>query len=75
MLNKKLIKLIERRTGTSLEQMRDEPINDYKARIEKRHNKPMKVSNWDGLVGRGSVMADQIRSHQVIEDWLSKAIR
>ncbi len=65
---------VERAVGLPISQVRCEPIDDQRRRIEAARQKPLSFRVRFPIVGRGNVMRDRTRSHAEVESTLDRIL-
>lgn len=74
-MSAELLRLIERKTGKSIDQLQSETLGEQRCRVEASHGKPMRLLQLFPFVGRGSVMGDYLLSHREVDKQFDHAIR
>ena len=74
-MNAELVRLIERKTGKTIDQLQTETISERRGEIEAAQGKPMRLLRLFPFIGRGSVMGDFILSHREVDKQLDRALR
>lgn len=74
-MSAELLRLIERKTGMSVDKLRSGTISERRLAVEMKFHKPMRLSRLFPFVGRGSVMGEFILSHSEVNKQLDHALR
>lgn len=74
-LNTELLRLIERKTGKSIDLLQSEPLSERRREVEAKHGKPIRLLRLFPFIGRGSVMGEFLLSHKDVNKQLDRAIR
>lgn len=74
-MNDELLRLIERKTGKSIDQLQSETLSEQRVEIESQQGRPMQLLRHFPFIGRGSVMGDFILTHFEVNRQLDRAIR
>lgn len=74
-MNTELLRLIERKTGKTIDQLQSETLSERRKYVESTHGGPMKLIRLFPFVGRGSVMGDYLLSHKEVDRQLEHATR
>lgn len=69
-----LIARIEKRSGQSISEMRQEPLDEKRVRFEKKSGKEIRFTRNFPLLGRGNVMGDRTLSGKQVNDLLDQAL-
>lgn len=74
-MNAELLRLIERKTGKSIDQLQSETISERREEVEAKAGTPLRLLRHFPFIGRGSVMGDFILSHNEVDRQLNRALR
>jgi len=74
-MSTELLRLIERKTGKSVDKLQSETISERRLDVETKFHKPMRLFRLFPFIGRGSVMGEFLLSHSEVNRQLDRAIR
>jgi len=74
-MSAELLRLIERKTGKTIERLRSETLCERRRQVEAEHGSPMQLLRLFPFIGRGSVMGEHLLSRAEVERQLDRAIR
>jgi hypothetical protein len=74
-INPLLIAAIERSTGETAKTLRDEPIEDLRAKREAKAGAPLRFISMFPFIGRGNVLRDKVLSRAEVDRQLLEALR
>lgn len=74
MTNSAFEKAVERAAGTSIDVLRDTPIDEFRRTVERRCGKPTHFFTEFPWIGRGNVLRDRCTSHEEAEAAYESAI-
>ena len=75
MTSREFEEAIEQGTGMSIEYIRNTPLDEIRASIERRLNKPLPIVSMFPWIGRGNVLRDRMISRKELDDSLDDALR
>ena len=70
-----LVQAIERATGFTAEQLRREPLDEARTRIEKQRAHRMHFISHFPFIGRGSILHGQLVDHDHVEQAVTEALQ
>ena len=74
MATKSFEQAVEIATGVPVEVLRDTPVDERRATIERALGRPLRFPSRFPLIGRGSVLRDHTISHDEVEKQFMGAI-
>ena len=74
-MSAELVRLIERKTGMSVDKLQSGTISERRSDVEAKFHKPMRLFRLFPFIGRGSVMGEFILSHSEVNKQLDRALR
>lgn len=70
-----LEKIVERDTGERAEDLRAQPLDEFRVKIERAHKRVLHFVSKFPFLGRGNVMRDKIVDHATVDRMLDAAVR
>lgn len=70
-----LEKVVERDTGEKADDLRSQPLDEFRIKMERAHNRVMHFVSKFPFIGRGNIMREKIVDHATVNRMLDAAIR
>ncbi|MBC9867606.1 MAG: hypothetical protein F7O42_06935 [Opitutae bacterium] len=70
-----ITKHIEKKTGQTISEIRKEPLDAKRARVEKMKGKPLKIKSEFPWIGRGNVNSRNLKESRLIDEEVDSLLK
>ena len=71
----RITKYIEKKTGQTISEIREEPLNVKRARVEKLKGKSLKIRSEFPWIGRGNVNSRNLKESRLIDEEVDSLLK